>query len=165
MEGLMIRPAGLGDAEQIVRIYNYYIENTVITFEEEKISTDEMRGRIEEYTRDYPWFVYEKDHEVIGYAYAAKWRSRSAYRYSAETTVYVDKDFCGKGTGTALYEKLIEECAKRGLHALMAGITMPNKKSQRLHEKIGFKKIGHFQETGRKFDKWLDVGYWEYIFK
>lgn len=156
----MIRPVKPSDAEDIASIYNYYIENTVITFEEKKISIDDMEKRIHSYSSEYPYLVYEENNVVIGYCYAAKWRERSAYRYSVETTVYVDEKKHSKGIGTALYNALIKELRKTKIRVLVAGITLPNEKSERLHEKIGFLKVAHFTEIGYKFNTWLDVGYW-----
>jgi phosphinothricin acetyltransferase len=158
----MIRNAETRDASQITSIYNYYIENTTITFEENCVTQEEMENRINDYTKEYPWLVYEEKGKILGYCYATKWRVRSAYKHSAETTVYVDKDHHGKGTGTLLYKELVSRCKTKGLHVLVAGIALPNEKSQKIHEKIGFKKVAHFEEIGRKFDHWIDVGYWEY---
>ena len=161
----MVREVRLTDAEDITLIYNYYIENTVITFEEEKVSVDEITKRIKEYTALYPWFVFEEDKKVIGYCYACPWKSRSAYRYSAETAIYVQENRHSKGIGTELYTHLLHELKKRGIHTLVAGITLPNEKSEKLHEKSGFTKAAHFKEIGNKFGAWLDVGYWELQFK
>jgi phosphinothricin acetyltransferase len=105
----MIRSVRPGDAERIAELYNYYVLNTPITFEEEKLSRDEMKRRIVEYTARYPWIVYEQENEILGYAYAAKWRPRPAYRHSAEAIVYVDKDQHRKGIGLRLYEHLIAD--------------------------------------------------------
>jgi phosphinothricin acetyltransferase len=161
----MIRPVEIADAEQITDIYNYYIENTVVTFEEEPITPMEMRKRIEACTADYPWLVYAEAGKAVGYCYATKWRARSAYRHSVETTVYVEKDHCGRGIGTALTAKLIDELRESGVHVLVAGITLPNEKSQKLHEKMGFRQVARFEEIGKKFNRWLDVGYWEYKYE
>jgi len=158
----MIRNADSKDASQIINVYNYYIENTTITFEENNVTQKEMEVRISDYTKEYPWLVYEEKGKILGYCYATKWRVRSAYRHSAETTVYIDKDHHGKGIGTLLYKELVKRCKSKDLHVLVAGIALPNEKSQKLHEKIGFKKIAQFEEIGRKFDLWIDVGYWEY---
>jgi len=159
----MIRNATTADAERICAIYNHYIKNTVISFEEEPVDEREMAHRIAEYTKAYPWLVFEKDGEILGYCYATKWRVRPAYRHSAETSVYVHKDHAGEGIGSALYAELIARAPGCGLHALVAGITLPNERSQALHEKMGFKKVAHFADIGNKFGKWLDVGYWERV--
>jgi len=161
----MIREVRLEDAEAITEIYNYYILETVITFEIEALAPETMRERIREYTKDFPWFVYEEDGRILGYCYAAKWRTRAAYKHSVETTVYLDKNHLGRGLGKALYTVLLEAVKKRGVHAFFAGITLPNEKSQKLHESLGFRKVAHLEEVGRKDERWLDVGYWEYLAK
>jgi phosphinothricin acetyltransferase len=160
----MIRTIEQKDISQIVDIYNHYIENTTITFEEDPVTNKEMESRIEEYTKNFPWLVYELDGKILGYCYATKWRVRPAYKHSAEVTVYISKDHLGKGIGTLLYQELIKQCRQKDIHVLVAGIALPNEKSQRLHEKLGFKKIAHFEEIGWKFGRWIDVGYWEYKF-
>ncbi len=138
--------------------------NSVVSFETEPVSASEMQKRIVEYTSEYPWLVYETDGRILGYSYATKWKVRAAYKNSVESTVYVDKDFHSNGIGIALYQELLIQLQKKNLHVVVAGITLPNVKSERLHEKLGFKKIAHFEEIGRKNDAWLDVGYWQYKF-
>ena len=158
----MIRNAVLSDAVEICSIYNYYVNNTTITFEEIPVSVKEMEKRILGITsKSLPWIVYESDKKIVGYAYASKWKERSAYRYTVESTVYLNKDELGKGIGSILYRNLLEELRNRNFHSVIAVIALPNEKSQKLHEKTGFTKAAYFSEVGFKFNKWLDVGYWE----
>lgn len=157
----MIRPATLDDATAIVDIYNHYVATTVISFEEHPVTPEEMAGRIRDVTASLPWLVYESEGKVVGYAYATKWRVRSAYRFSAETSVYVAAGQGGKGIGSALYKDLLEELRAREIHMAIGGIAQPNEASVALHERLGFEKIAHFKQVGRKFDRWVDVGYWE----
>jgi len=158
----MIRTATEADAESIVGIYNHYVLNTTITFEEEPVSAREMASRIGEVTSNaLPWFVLEEDGTVIGYAYASKWKGRCAYRFSAETTIYLALGFGGRGLGTQLYEALLAELKKNEFHAAIGGIALPNPSSIALHEKLGMVKVAHFKEVGFKLGQWLDVGYWE----
>lgn len=160
----MIRVAKAEDAEAIVRIYNHYVLNTTITFEEEAVSAQEMANRIAEVASNcLPWLVVEQDGEVVGYAYATKWKARFAYRFSVETTVYLAPGFGGRGLGTRLYEVLMTQLREKGLHAAMAGIALPNPSSIALHEKFGMTQVAHFKEVGFKLNQWLDVGYWECI--
>lgn len=159
----MIRPVKHEDARQICDIYNYYVENTMITFEEENVSLIEMEKRINEKAFSLPWLVYEEDGQFLGYAYASKWQGRCAYRFSVESTVYVNNSARGKGVGSKLYKRLIDELSDKNVHAVIAAIALPNERSQKLHEKFGFKKVAHFFEVGFKFDKWIDVGYWELL--
>ena len=158
----MIRPIEINDVDAICEIYNYYITKTIISFEERRITVDEMKKRIKSYTSDLPWIVYEEKGEVVGYAYASPWRSRPAYRYSAEVSVYVSNDKQGLGIGTKLYRYLIPMLSNFDIHRIIGGIALPNEKSVRLHEKMGFNKVAHFTEVGYKFDRWIDVGYWEF---
>ncbi len=159
----MIRKVKSEDAKQICNIYNYYVEQTLISFEEEPVSEMEMLSRIKDIKVSLPWLVYEKDGRVIGYAYAHKWRERSAYRFSVESSVYIKNEFIGKGVGSELYKSLLVELKNSDVHAVIGVITLPNEKSQRIHEKFGFVKVAHFSEVGFKFNKWIDVGYWELI--
>jgi phosphinothricin acetyltransferase len=159
----LIRNIKETDAFQISEIYNHYIRNSVITFEEAEIEEDEIIRRIKEVTEKFPWIVNEEDGIINGYAYANRWKERSAYRYSVENTVYVHKDNFGKGIGKILLQELIAELKKTGIHSILAGIALPNDASIILHEKCGFIKCGILRQVGFKFGKWVDVGYWEKI--
>jgi len=160
----MIRNISIDDARQICEIYNFYVLNTIITFEEEEVAENEMKSRIEAITAKLPWIVYEKDGEIIGYAYASEWKSRCAYKHSLETTVYLKDGESGNGIGSMLYSELLKLLKAKNYHAAIGGISLPNESSIAIHEKFGFEKIGQFKEVGFKFNKWIDVGYWELIF-
>ncbi|HMS34094.1 MAG TPA: N-acetyltransferase family protein [Ignavibacteria bacterium] len=159
----MIRNVKESDALQISEIYNHYIRNTAITFEEAEIKEDDIIRRIKSVTEEFPWIINEEEGIINGYAYSNRWKERSAYRYSAENTVYVHKDHFGKGIGKMLLQELIVQLKKKGIHSILAGIAMPNEASIVLHEKCGFIKCGTLKEVGFKFGKWVDVGYWEKI--
>lgn len=158
-----IRAATPDDAGAICAIYNHYVAETVVTFEETPVAVAEMARRIAETLDRFPWLVAERDGAVAGYAYASTWKRRAAYRYSVETTVYLQPDATRRGYGYALYARLIEELRRGGLHGAIGGIALPNPASVRLHEKLGFAKIGHFREVGFKLGRWVDVGYWELL--
>ncbi len=160
----MIRSAIVSDAKAICDIYNHYVQNTIITFEEKPVSVAEMQNRIVEVTDSLPWLVLEEQGDVIGFAYASKWKSRCAYRFCVESTVYLAPHLTGQGNGRQLYEALISDLRLRSLHSVVAGIALPNPASVALHEKMGFEKVAHLKEVGWKFDQWIDVGYWELIF-
>lgn len=160
----MIRDVTADDAQQICEIYNHYVLNTIITFEEEPVPVDEMRSRIVQTIEKLPWIVYENNGQIAGYAYASEWKSRCAYKHSLETTVYLRDGESGNGIGSALYSELLDRLKAQHFHAAIGGISLPNEASIALHEKFGFEKIGQFREVGYKFDKWIDVGYWELIF-
>jgi L-amino acid N-acyltransferase YncA len=160
----MIRAANISDAAAIARIYNYYVLNTVITFEQLVISDDEMAKRIQEIAEiPLPWLVAEKNGAVVGFAYASKWKTRYAYRYSAESTVYLDSAHTGNGLGSELYKELLLALRAYSVHSVMGGIAQPNPGSVALHEKHGFQKVAHLKEVGFKFDEWIDVAYWQVL--
>lgn len=158
----MIREAQAQDADAIAAIYNHYVCHTTVSFELEPVGAAEMARRIEAVrAAGLPWLVTELDGKVAGYAYATKWRERLAYRSSAECSVYFDASAHGRGLASALYEELLRQLAALGLHAAIGGIAQPNPASVRLHEKLGFEQVALFREVGRKFDCWVDVGYWQ----
>lgn len=157
----MIRDIETRDIQRVCEIYNYYVENTYISFEMEPVSSQEMKQRMLEYTSEYPWLVYEQKGEVIGFAYASKWRPRPAYRFTLEVTIYLDKGFLGHGIGTTLYQELFSRLKALGTHSIIATIALPNAKSQALHEGLGFRQVAHFKDMGYKLDQWIDVGYWQ----
>ena len=159
----MIRPVTTNDAAALCGIYNYYITNTVITFEEEELEPTVMEARIRNITGKYPWFVWEEDGELLGYAYAHKWNERAAYRFSAEDSVYLRHDVLGRGLGRQLLGQVIAELRKTNVRVLMSVITMPNERSVALHEDFGFQKAAEFREIGYKLNRWLNVGYWELL--
>ena len=158
----MIRAAEAGDCEAIARIYNHYVANTVVTFEEEPVAVNDMTRRVGDVqSAGLPWLVAEEDGQVLGYAYAGTWKARSAYRFTVEISVYLDPTATGRRLGTTLYEALFALLREKKIHAVIGGIALENPASVALHEKFGMKKIGHFAEVGFKFERWIDVGYWE----
>lgn len=159
----MIRPAVAADVPRICEIYNRHVCETVVTFEEQPVATSEMARRIAETTGAYPWLVSEIDGMLAGYACASSWKRRSAYRFAAESTIYLAPEFQRRGLGSGLYRALIAEMRSCGLHCAIGGIALPNPASIGLHEKLGFQHIGVFREVGWKFGKWVAVGYWELV--
>ncbi len=159
----MIVPALPKDAEAIANIYNHYVAETIVTFEELPVSIQEMEHRIRKITQSYPWLIALQDEQIVGFAFASPWKSRCAYRYSAESTVYLHPDHTCKGYGSRLYSQLLQELKSQNLHSVLAGISLPNPASIALHEKLGFDKVAHFKEVGFKFEQWIDVGYWELV--
>lgn len=157
----ILRSVTESDAPAICAIYNPYVVETVITFEQTPVSAAEMAKRIREYTAQYPWLVAELDSKVVAYAYATRWRTRAAYDFTLESTIYVDKVCTGRGIAKPLYMELLRELRVRGLHAVVGCIALPNDASVALHEKCGFVKVAHFPQVGRKFDRWVDVGFWQ----
>ena len=157
-----VRPATTADADAIARIYNHYVAHSIVTFEEEAVSVDDMAGRIGQVLAEgLPWLVGEEGGRVVGYAYASKWKRRYGYRFSVESTVYLDPGCMGRGWGTRLYEGLFPLLSDWGAHLVIGGIALPNDASVALHEKVGMEKVAHFREVGIKFGQWIDVGYWQ----
>ncbi|MGK5093261.1 arsinothricin resistance N-acetyltransferase ArsN1 family B [Deltaproteobacteria bacterium TL4] len=160
----MIRTAVASDAKGICDIYNFHVENTIITFEETPVREEEMAERIKTVTARFPWLVYLENEKVLGYAYANQWRPRSAYKHTVESTIYLSQEVSGKGLGKKLYQQLLQLLQAAGYHAVIACIALPNQTSITFNEKFGFTKIAHFREVGLKFGKWVDTGYWELLF-
>lgn len=156
----LIRPFAPGDEHAIAAIYNHYIEHTVVTFEEVPLSAEQMRERIEAYRLHHPWLVCELEGRVVGYAYAARFHSRAAFRHTAELTVYLQEGMGAKGWGRLLYAHLIQALREQGCRVLIGVISLPNEASVRLHEAMGFVKAGHLHSVGHKFGRWLDIGHW-----
>lgn len=153
----MIRKVRASDARAIVEIYNEYILNTTISFEMEPLSEEQMRMRIEDISTHYPYLVWEEDGEIAGYCYAHPWKERTAYHNTLETTIYLDPKYFHKGIGTKLMNRLIEDCRKMGFRVLIACITANNEVSIKMHHRLGFKKVSHFEQVGEKFGQVLDV--------
>jgi len=159
-----IRRATLEDAPAVARIYNPYIRSTAITFEEVEVSAEEIASRMRAVADALrPWLVLEEAGSVIGYAYASRWHARSAYRHTAETTIYLDASACGRGHGRRLYGTLLDQLRGLPVHVVVGVIALPNDASVALHEKLGFEKVAHYRAVGRKFDRWLDVGAWQLL--
>jgi phosphinothricin acetyltransferase len=157
-----MRQASTADAASICKIYNHYVESSTITFEDTPVSVAEMAERIFDITNgSLPWLVEEANGNIVGYAYASKWKSRAAYQYAAETTIYLAPNVHGLGIGTKLYKELLRQLKERSMHVAIGGIALQNDASVRLHEKLGYQKVAEFIEVGFKFNKWINVGYWE----
>jgi len=159
-----IRPVRQRDCAAIVAIYSPYVLETVISFEQSPPTEAQMAQRIRDTTALYPWLVAEVDDKVIAYAYATCWRARVAYGYTLESTIYVDKAYTGRGIAKPLYLALLAELKSRGVHAVVGCIALPNDASVALHEQCGFVKVAHFPQVGCKFERWVDVGFWQVTF-
>lgn len=162
MEGhFTIREAVLGDAAALLDIYAPYIKDTVITFEYNVPTAEEFAARIGETAALHPYIVCERGGQIVGYAYAHRIRERAAYDWAAELSIYLAPAAQGKGVGTALYQCLIDLLEMQNLRILYGCVTLPNEKSERLHQKLGFSLAGVWHGSGWKFDGWHDVGWFE----
>ena len=160
----MIRQVKDSDADALCRIYNKYIVETRITFEETPLQADEMVSRIKNIAQNFPWLVYEENGRAVGYAYASKWKERAAYRHSVEIAIYIDSDYVGKGIGTLLIGELLpalKALKDKSIHGVIYGVALPNQASIALCEKYGFEKIAHFREVGYNLAEWVDGAYSE----
>ena len=163
-EGFEIRCATVGDAGALLRIYAPYVRETAVTFEYEVPSEAEFAARIAKTLERYPYLVAERAGEVVGYAYAAPFKGRAAYDWSAELSVYVDREKRGGGVGSALYRALEDELHARGLVNLYACIACPDEEDDRLtfdsvrfHERRGFELVGEFKKCACKFGRWYNM--------
>jgi phosphinothricin acetyltransferase len=158
-----VRPATEADLAAINDIYNHYVAESHVTFDDEPVA---MAARGE-------WFAHYSSSgrhrvlvagdgdQVIGYASSSRFRPKPGYLTSVETSVYLTPEFIGKGVGTKLYAELFRVLAGEDLHRAYAGIALPNPGSIALHEKFGFKRVAHFTEQGRKFGRYWDVAWFE----
>ena len=166
----VLRDATSDDGAALARIYNPYIRETVITFEVEELTDADMAARVAKVQgAGLPWLVADGDGAVLGYAYAGPFRERAAYMHTLETSIYLDLAARGRGIGTALFAELFsrlsdldpDRSAHAPVHAVMGGIALPNESSVALHERFGMTHVGTFPDVGRKFDRWIDVGFWQ----
>jgi L-amino acid N-acyltransferase YncA len=155
-----IRLATGRDAEQIAAIYAPNVTDTVISFEFEPPTADEMRRRIEATLERCPWLVCERQGRVLGYAYADAHGSRAAYQWSVNVSVYVHEDARRTGVGRALYASLFAALGLQGFYNAYAGATLPNPASVGLHESVGFRPVGVYRGVGYKLGSWHDVMWW-----
>lgn len=160
----MIRSVQPSDAAAIADIYNHFIDETIITFEYDRVDAVEIELRIEGIINGgFPYIVYEDpaSGELVGYAYAGQWRKRIAYRFVVESAIYLRHGWEGKGIGKELYSELFEQLRAREFRSVIAGISIPNEASSAAHKSLGFRKVGVFERVGLKFDRWIDVEFWQ----
>ncbi|PIA77976.1 phosphinothricin acetyltransferase [Gaetbulibacter sp. 4G1] len=160
----MIRSFHIKDIKALLDIYNYYVLNTIVTFDIKALSLEIFTEKVNHINAKYPFIVFEENGNILGYAYGSKWRPKPAYNHTVESTVYVKHGEHGKQIGSKLYAELLSLLKQENYHVVLGGLTLPNEASVRLHEKFGFKQVAHFKEVGKKFDKWLDVGFWQLNF-
>lgn len=162
LDDVQVRPARAADGVALVEIYNHYIRTSTVTFEEVRLTPEQMVARLDGVlVRGLPWLVAEANGILLGYAYANPWRERSAYRHSVEVSAYVTPGQLGRGIGSALYAALLPRLEALALRTALAVVPLPNPASVALYEKLGFVKVAHLKEVGYKLGKWIDVGYWQ----
>ncbi len=164
MKSLIIRPVRPSDAAALAGIYAYYVEKTAVTFEYVSPSPAEFAKRIESITARYPYIVAENNGEILGYAYAGVFKDRAAYDHCVEVTVYLSPDARGQGIGKALYGDLEKRLSYMGILNLYACIAVTDaedeyltNQSERFHTALGYREVGRFRLSGRKFERWYDM--------
>lgn len=160
MATVNVRVAEPNDAAAVREIYAPYIEKTAISFEMHVPTVEEMRARIEEKLRFYPWLIAELDDEVVGYIYGGRFAPRAAYLWSVESSLYVSIHHRRNGIGRVMYDRLLPILQRQRFRMVYAGIALPNEASAGLHEAVGFRKVANFENAGFKFDAWHAVGWW-----
>jgi phosphinothricin acetyltransferase len=163
LTALVVRRAERRDLARITQIYNHYVETTSITFDVQPYSEQEREPWFAQFAASgrHQLFVAESAGRVIGYAGSLQFKPKQAYETSVETTIYLAPDACARGIGPRLYEALFTALRGEDVHRLLAGITLPNEASVRLHERLGWKLVGTYTEVGRKLGRYWDVGWWE----
>lgn len=152
-----VRPATPADAAAVAAVYAPYVTGSVASFETEPPDVAEVARRM---ANGLPWYVAVEDGEVVGFAYASRHRDRAAYAWSVEVSVYLAAGARGRGTGRALYGRLLPVLAGLGYVRAHAGITLPNPASVALHEAVGFRLVGAYPDVGWKAGAWHAVGWW-----
>lgn len=170
MANITIRDANIEDAERLLEIYSYYVQNTAITFEYDVPTLTEFQNRIKNIKKQYPYLVIERDGTIQGYAYAGAFVGRAAYEWSCEMTVYLDSAARKCGLGRMIYKALEEKLKEMGILNLYACIGYPEiddkyltKNSADFHAHLGFEKVGEFHKCGYKFGRWYNMIWMEKI--
>jgi L-amino acid N-acyltransferase YncA len=157
VDGWMVRDATTADAEGCWAVYAPYVLASTATFELVPPTVAELAQRITAAQSQHAWLVLEQDGAVVGYAYGGPFKSRSAYRWACEVSVYLAEGHRGRGGGRALYTALLDRLAERGYRTVAAGMTQPNEASAALHRSLGFETVGTFHRVGWKLGGWHDV--------
>lgn len=157
MVNIMVTVATGDDAEKLLEIYRPYVLNTPITFEYDVPTVAEFTNRIITTLERYPYLIAKVDEKIVGYAYTSPFKSRAAYQWAVETSIYVDVDYKGNGIGKALYDKLEEITKQQNIINLYACITAGNPQSIAFHKHFGYQQTAYFTNCGYKFNQWHDV--------
>ena len=157
----MIRPIQKPDIPRCLAWYNWYIDHSTATFEEQPLSLEAFSKRVDAVTARYPWLILEADGKPVGYACLDLFNSKSAYRFTADVTVYLDPEETGKGYGKLLLKALEEQAEQQGIQKLVSIITSDNTASRRLHEKLGYHLISEIHRVGYKQKQWLSAAWYE----
>ncbi len=157
---MVVRDAADRDLAAIIEILDREVREGFAHFGSEPMDAERVRADFEAESATYPWIVADEEGDVLGFARAYPWKARAGYAWTVEVGVYVRVDAQGRGIGRALYERLIPDLKRAGFHVALGGIALPNDPSVRLHESLGFRRVGTLPEVGWKLGAWRDVGYW-----
>ena len=157
MKNVMIGSATHADAQEMLALYAPYVLHTTVTSEYDPPSLEEFVGRIRTYTAKTPWLCCVVDGQIVGYGYASPHRTRAAYQWSCETSIYTKMGFHRRGIATALYSALFDLLAYQGYYSIYVGVTCPNPRSMAFHMSMGFERMGAYHNSMYKFGKWRDV--------
>jgi len=158
---MRIRAATSDDAAAISEIYAPYVQASAVSFEAEPPDRDEIVARMSAGSDLYPWLAAEEEGALLGYAYGAAFRTRHAYRFTVEASVYLRAEAQGRGVGRMLYAPLLDLLERQGFTQAIGAIALPNEASVMLHERLGFRHAGTYRQVGFKFGRWWDVGLWQ----
>lgn len=160
--GWIVRDAiPVDDTAACLDIYAPFVRDTFVSFEERVPTLEDFAERIRAATATHAWLVLELAGQVVGYAYASAHRSRAAYRWAADVTVYIGPSYRRAGAGRRLYTELLERLRRQRFEVACAGITLPNDASVGLHRAMGFEPVGVYKRIGWKMGDWRDVGWWQ----
>lgn len=159
MSSIIFRRATVSDAQAILDVYAPYITDSIVTFEYVVPSLKEFTERIIHISSDYPYFVCEKDGDIVGYAYAHRHMERAAYQWNAELSVYIKEEYTHKGIGKSMCTTLIEILRLQGIRHVYSCVTIPNEKSWQLHQTLGFEQLGIFPQSGYKHGAWRSIAW------
>lgn len=158
---MIVRTFAQHDAAPASALTNTFIERSHIHFGTQPATEAQFRAMWLAGSAKFPWIAAEEGGRFAGYAKAGVWRDREAYNQTVEVGIYVEPWCQRRGAGRALYTELFTRLRQAGIHAVVAGIALPNDASVAMHEACGFRHVGTFKEVGRKFGKWWDVGFWQ----
>ncbi len=158
---MTVRNIRSSDIARCLEIYNYYIEKTTVSFEEKPLSLGDFTERVKKIAENYPFIVADDGEKTVGYAYLDRFHERSAYRYTADLSIYLDRDCIAKGTGGMLLDEIERRGKSMGIKNVISLITEENALSVAFHEKHGFRPVGRLEKVGVKFGRSLDVLYYQ----
>jgi L-amino acid N-acyltransferase len=158
---IRIRDARKGDLPALLEIYNDVVRKSPATFDLDPQSLGHRKKWFSEHGHRHPIIVAEGKGRIVGYASLSRFRDKPAYSMSVEDSVYVRRGFQGKGVGKLLMKGIIDRAIKLGYHTVIAGVVPPNDASVKLHEGLGFVRVGNFKEVGFKFSRWQDVTFYQ----